>query len=224
MTHIVGTLPVDARGFDCNVPLSTIEARAMVHAGYQFVMRYLPRLAPAKPHDLSRAEIVRLHYAGLAIGAVQHCLDAGWKPNRALGARYGGTAATEAKRLGLPLGVTLWCDLEGVREGTPAAEVIAYGNAWYDAVLAGGYEPGLYVGDHCGLSAHDLYYRLKFQAYWSSYNLNDDELPIVRGVQMRQWRVRVPQRVDGIEFAWDGDTVGVDALGGRPLFFFSPAG
>jgi hypothetical protein len=34
----------------------------------------------------------------------------------------------------------------------------------------------------------------------------------------------VPQRVAGIEFAWDGDTVGVDALGGRPLFFFSPAG
>src|SRR5437879_11294103 len=66
--------------------------------------------------------------------------------------------------------------------GTPAAQVIDYCNRWHAAVAGAGYVPGLYVGFHCGLDATQLYRALRFSHYWCAYNLNADEMPIVRGL------------------------------------------
>jgi hypothetical protein len=90
--------------------------------------------------------------------------------------------------------------------------VIAFLNNWHDQVGTAGYTPGLYVGYDAGLSASDLYRRLKFEHYWSAYNLKHDQYPATRGVQMKQ---ALQERLAGILF--DPDTIQKDALGGLPL-------
>jgi hypothetical protein len=56
---------------------------------------------------------------------------------------------------------------------------------------------------------------LRFTHYWGAYNLNSDQYPAVRGLQMKQLR---PQRDfvprSGIDF--QVDKIRADALGGRP--------
>jgi len=85
-------------------------------------------------------------------------------------------------------------------------------NYWLDQVGHAGFTPGLYVGWHSNLTPDELYTRLKFSHYWSAYNLNADQFPATRGVQMKQ---ALEQTLDGIKY--DPDTVQRDALGGLPL-------
>lgn len=142
--------------------------------------------------------------------------ETSWAPSGSKGATNGRTAGAEASMLGVPWGVTLWCDLEGVARGTPAGKVVDYCNNWHLAVAGAGYVPGLYVGYHAGLSATQLYRALRFSHYWGAYNLNSDQAPVVRGVQMSQAR---PTRQDSVPDAGLGfqvDTIRADALGGRP--------
>jgi hypothetical protein len=123
---------------------------------------------------------------------VQHVAMPGWHPTGSLGASYGAIAAEESRMVGVPQGVAVWCDLEGVArrdehgDRTDPRDVISFCNEWHDAVKLAGYDPGLYVGDSCILNAHQLYYNLKFRRYWSAYNLNRDQFPEVRGVCMWQ--------------------------------------
>ena len=110
----------------------------------------------------------------------------------------------------------VWCDLEGVTVGTPAAQVIDYCNQWHAAVAAAGYVPGLYVGFRCGLTPAQLYRALRFTHYWGAYNLNSDEAPAVRGLQMKQSSPKALDAVAGCAFEFQVDTVRGDALGGHP--------
>src|SRR3989441_2765767 len=87
---------------------------------------------------------------------------------------------------------------------------------WHAAVAGAGYVPGLYVGFHCGLDATQLYRALRFSHYWGAYNLNADEMPIVRGLQMKQSLCKPPDAVPGHTFEFQVDTVRADALGGHP--------
>jgi hypothetical protein len=104
-----------------------------------------------------------------------------------------------------------------VDEAASAAAVVGYCNAWHEAVRAAGYLPGLYVGYGCGLTGVQLYKLLRFDAYWAAYNLDRDQYPARRGVQMRQLPYPVPTlRINGCPFEYDEDFVLVDALGGTP--------
>src|SRR2546426_4874236 len=87
---------------------------------------------------------------------------------------------------------------------------------WHAAVAGAGYVPGVYVGFHCGLDATQLYRALRFSHYWGAYNLNADEMPIVRGLQMKQSLCKPPDAVPGHTFEFQVDTVRADALGGHP--------
>jgi hypothetical protein len=149
---------------------------------------------------------------------VQHVeSDREWIPSSEKGRIYGDTAAASANRIGYAPGATLWLDLEGVGVGVPQSVVIAYCNRWHERVSAAGYQPGLYVGWHCGLTAYDLYWRLKFAAYWSAYNLDTNEHPAVRGVQMRQRAAKPDDYPNGIPFAIDVNVITGDALRGFPM-------
>lgn len=216
-TPRIGSFEDGTIGFDCNSVVTSLIARRFREEGYEFVMRYIRR-AGVNKYDLSTEEIATIRKAGLALGVVQHFAGDGWLPSATLGALYGNTAALDAKRLGLPPGMTVWCDLEGVSPTATTLEVIAHCNYWYDRVAAAGYEPGLYVGWRCGLTPDLLYRRLKFARYWAAYNLNRDEYPAVRGVQMRQWEVVPSQKISGVSIEWDGDTIKADARGGTPTF------
>ncbi len=146
--------------------------------------------------------------------------ESAWSPSGDKGARNGTTGAQYALACGLPPGINLWCDLEGVAPGVPATEVDAYCRAWYAAVAEAGYVPGLYVGWSPGLDPNQLW-RLPFQHYWRSYNLNDDQAPARRGTQLRQKSQSVLPGLDPSTF--DEDVVTGDALGGVPVWL-APAG
>jgi hypothetical protein len=212
---MLGHLPSGMKGFDCDTAVTEGDAHRFRQAGYRFVLRYVRR-TDHHAHDLTPLELAGLLRAGLAVMVVQHVAPEGWHPLGDLGRQYGRTAAEEASAAAVNWGTTLWCDLEGVAHGTDPRDVIAFCNAWYDSVKAGGYEPGLYVGNACGLSAHDLYYRLKFQLYWAAYNLNRDEYPLVRGACMRQHAAIPSDRVPSIHYPFDINLMGVDKLGGMP--------
>lgn len=218
----VGHLPNGSKGFDCNTRVSAQAAEKFRAAGYKFVVRYVRR-ALSVSKDITAGEMIDLLQAGLSVMLVQHVgLPGRWMPNRTLGSTYGQVAAEHAKKAGYPLGCTLWCDLEGVPRSSSSVDVIGYCNAWYDAVKAAGYFPGLYVGDSCGLSAKQLFHALKFQAYWAAYNLNRDQYPVVRGVQMQQGAYpKIGHRVD-VPYEYDTNEIDADALGGSPFLCLPP--
>jgi hypothetical protein len=224
MRASLGKLPPGTRGFDCNARVTPDAAKRMAAAGYRFAVRYVRR-SQQHDYDINAGEILSLLNAGLGVMIVQHVALPGWMPSAALGAAYGGVAAGEAHAAGLPRGVTLWCDLEGVDPDADAVSVIGFCNAWYDRAKAAGYEPGLYVGDSCGLTAQQLYRNLRFGLYWSSYNLNADNVPAVRGVCMKQRAYPAPEkRVAGVPFEYDEDVITGDALGGSPTLLLPWAG
>ncbi len=209
-------IPAGTRGLDCNSPIDLEAARAFYERGYRFVCRYVRR-SESHPYDLSAAEIQRLFDAGLAVMPVQHVAPPGWRPTLAMGREYGNTAAAEIRALGVPSGVTAWCDLEGVRGDVLEIDVAGYAQAWFSAVRSSAYSPGLYVGFDCGLSEEALYHQLSFQHYWSAYNAQ--VAPVVRGFQMRQHEAKHDDVPAGLRFAIDTDVVQLDKLGGLPTAF-----
>ncbi|HTD35752.1 MAG TPA: hypothetical protein VK665_19035, partial [Candidatus Elarobacter sp.] len=89
--------------------------------------------------------------------------------------------------------------------------VIAYANAWFDAVAAHGYVPGVYIGDRAGLSGQQLFEALKFQHYWKS----GSDVPDVakRGYQMVQTIPGNPSSIGGVSI--DTNVTQTDRLGGN---------
>jgi hypothetical protein len=88
-------------------------------------------------------------------------------------------------------------------------------------VSGAGYVPGLYVGYHSGLTATQLYAKLRFTHYWGAYNLNSDEAPIVRGLQMKQSQRRAQDAAPNFKVDFQVDRVVADNLGGRPTLLAS---
>jgi hypothetical protein len=223
MTIRVKPVSAGTRGFDCNRALSPDTSRRFYEAGYGFAVRYVRRAAVA-PIDLTAKEVYAILYSGLGLMVVQHVALPGWIPTSGLGSHYGQVAVAGVRSAVVPPGVTVWCDLEGVASHNSHQDTIEYCNAWYSAVKEAGYIPGLYVGDSCGLTPSELYYRLKFEHFWAAYNLNKDQYPLVRGVQMQQVVARLQDIPEGL--GWkpseiDVDVVNLDAHGSTPTMVVS---
>lgn len=213
--HVFTAAP-GVRGFDTAETITRSDALAFRRAGYRFAVRYVRR---DKPHAsaLSSTEAKYLLDTGIGIMLVQYVeSETAWNPTAAKGLKNGGVAASEAERLGVPWGVTIWCDLEGIAPGTSSLHVVDYCNRWHAAVSGAGYVPGVYVGYRAGLTASQLYRALRFTHYWGAYNLNVDRYPAVRGLQMKQSLPRRSERVSGAGIPYQVDRVRTDALGGRP--------
>jgi hypothetical protein len=162
-------------GFDFDSPLSAADANSYFNRGYQFCVRYVSRTDASRAAnadrgtaDLSVDEGAAILAGGLALMAVQHVAEPGWMPTEALGTEYGTNAATYAADAGLPGGVNLWLDLEGVSADAAATDVIAYCNAWFAAVEAAGYVSGVYVGFGVNLTPDQLYFDLTTKHYWKA--------------------------------------------------------
>lgn len=206
------------QGFDTNTHISAAAAVAFRQSGFGFCVRYLSRVAPQAANDLSGAEAQAILAGGLGLMAVQHVMRAGWVPDAARGAQYGTSAVSNAQAVGLPPGVTVWLDLEGVRGGVDSADVIAYCNAWFAKVAAAGYVPGIYVGANCGLDGDALYWRLRTRHYWRSGS-DVPDLPH-RGYQLVQRVNTMPDVVNGI--AIDRDVTYLDAFGDAASWLAQP--
>ena len=210
------TAPDGVRGFDTAETVTPNAAKGFRRAGYTFCVRYVRR---DKPHAsaLSVREATSLLNVGIGLMLVQYVeSDTAWNPSAIKGTTNGTVAASEAAKLGVPWGVTVWCDLEGVKPGTPAQKVIDYCNRWHAAVSSAGYVPGVYVGYRAGLSPTQLYRALRFTHYWGAYNLNTDRYPAVRGIQMKQLRATQRDWVSDSGIDYQVDRIRADALGGRP--------
>jgi len=203
--------PNGSLGFDADTPITANVAQQFAGQGYAFCVRYLSRGPVQGASDLSMAEADAILGAGLALMAVQHVRPEPWSPTTALGQSDGTNAAVNATAIGFPAGVNVWCDLEGVDKAAAAQDVIGYCSAWYAAVLAGGFVPGLYVGANAILSGQQLY-DLPFQHYWKSLS-KVPPIP-VRGYQMIQ--TFVPQPVNGIGI--DQDVTQTDLQGGGAIW------
>lgn len=219
---VVQPVPAGMKGFDANQPVSASTAQAFYQKGYRFCVRYVGRTQMAS-YDLTTTEAKTILESGLALMIVQHVLNPGWAPSGGLGSQYGGNAAFFCKQLGVPPGVSVWCDLESVSSESTAADVIAYCNNWYDAVAGAGYAPGLYVGYEPGLTGAELYQKLKFSSYWGAYNVDGDETPLPRGWQLKQ-KVGTSGTVGGITTeAYDDDVSFVDQMGGQAHWLIQPS-
>lgn len=199
-----------ALGFDADATISAGLAADFAAAGFTFAVRYVHRAATGG--DLTQNEAQDILNAGLGLMVVQHVETAPWTPDAGKGTRYGQAAATNAAAAGLAPGTSVWLDLEGVAAAISAADVVAYCNAWFAAVSAGGYVPGLYVGANCMLDGAQLYDDLTTQYYWKS----GSSVPAVatRGYCMVQ-TISSSFVVSGC--GYDKNVVQTDALGNTPL-------
>lgn len=205
-------------GFDTNTVVTAEVGAAFRTRGFAFCARYLSRSSPQAGGDLSRAEAQAILGSGLALMAIQHVSKPGWVPTEALGSQFGAAAAENAQLIGFPSGVNVWLDLEGVRSGVASEDVIAYCNAWFSAVSAAQYRPGVYVGSDCVLTGDALYWRLRTQHYWRSGSSSSPDIP-QRGYQLIQRITSAPDIVGGI--AIDRNVSMADAMNGS-AFWLAP--
>lgn len=195
------------QGFDTNTKLTARSAAKLRQAGFVFAVRYLSREGTS-PRDLTRTETEIIIGSGLALMAVQHVPQEGWTPSEELGRSYGRNAADHAATAGLPTGMHLWLDLEGVNHAVSSETVIAYCNAWLDEVASAGYRTGVYVGANCILTGDQLYWRLRTKSYWKAGSTVPD-IP-ERGYCLVQ-RIVAGDEVAGV--AIDRNVTKVDGFG-----------
>lgn len=197
------------RGFDVDAILTAPQAAAFVKKGFEFCIRYLPRTPALVKGNLSLGEIEIILDAGLALMAVQHCPEPGWSPTAGLGTQYGQYAGQYAAEIGLPAGMNIWLDLEGVANESLPQDVIEYCQLWFEGLEGHGYVPGIYCGYGTGLSPEQLY-DLPFKHYWKAYN---GPLLPNRGYQIVQGTV---QWLNGVSF--DPNQLRADSKGDLPLW------
>ncbi len=210
--------PIGALGFDTAVPLTVAAARDYAAKGFQFCIRYVSRTDKSRTDnaarglgDISESEGKAILSAGMALMIVQHVAAHGWVPTAQLGKDYGTKAAQFTQAAGVPKGVNLWLDLEDIPQATPAADIIAYANAWFAQVKAAGFVPGVYVGFAVWLTPDQLFFDLHTEHYWRA----DGKIVDVshRGYQMFQHTSNI-----GTAQEFDKDVVMYDSLGGAPLW------
>lgn len=74
----------------------------------------------------------------------------------------------QLKALGIPPGVTVWLDLEGMKAWKDdPAKLIAKLNAWAEPIAAAGYVAGLYCGVPQPLTSKELGDLPRFTRYWA---------------------------------------------------------
>ena len=203
--------PAGAKGFDSDTRLTLELAQQFLAQDYSFCLRYVS-LGAEQSGDLTADEVEQILQGGLALMPVQHVRMIGWSPTEELGQSTGADAGSNAEAVGFPAGVCVWCDLEGINESASVQKVIAYCNAWYEAVAEAGFVPGLYVGRKCVLSSEQLYQNLKFSHYWKSASTVPEVA--VRGYQMIQTLEEDLVNEIGI----DKDATQTDQLGGTAIW------
>ncbi len=139
---VVDSLPFSQAG-------TATQAKALKEAGADAVAAYLGLI--------SKERLAAILGAGVAYVPVT------------LAGEYNDGAGDEIaqlKALGIPAGVTVFLDLEGLAAfKSDPVDLAAKVNAWADAILAAGYVPGLYVGSPQPFTEAELW-SLRVKRYW----------------------------------------------------------
>lgn len=218
LTGKVEKSPSGSKGFDCNTPLTASTAAAFRNAGFVFALRYVPRNVdtnPASPAgNITRAEAQTILDAGLALMIVQHVASSPWDPTGALGQQYGSFAVRNCQAIGLPFGVNVFLDLEGVRAGTNPQNVLDYAGTWGDVVADAGYTPGIYIGASCGINSAQIVSLTNFKQFWRSGSSSTPQIG-APGYCMQQ-TISSKLVLSGV--AYDSDVIATDQNGGTPYW------
>jgi hypothetical protein len=210
--------PSGSKGFDCNTPLTSTTAADFRKAGFAFALRYVPRnyvTDPASPSgNITRAEAEIILKAGLALMIVQHVAASPWDPTGELGMTYGQFAASNCQAIGLPRGVNVFLDLEGVRAGTDPQNVLDYAGTWGDVVGDAGYIPGIYIGASCGINAQQIVSLTNFKQFWRSGSSSSPQIG-APGYCMQQ-TISSSLVLGGV--AYDSNVITTDQNGGTPYW------
>ena len=177
-------------GIDTVLTLTRESAISLLQKNVVFAARYIDLTTPAELDDLLSI--------GMQVTLVTFALE--FDPAHTL---------ARLKALGIPAGVTVWIDVEG--SGLDADTIITKTNAWARALVAAGYETGIYVGAGCPLSSAQLS-ALVVTRYWHSVSR---VLESSRGFCMRQVR---PDDVIIAGVKVDVDVVEPDYRGDLPTF------
>ncbi|MEM9567252.1 MAG: glycoside hydrolase domain-containing protein [Cyanobacteria bacterium P01_E01_bin.34] len=214
LNGIIQAAPNGLLGFESDSQISLATAQEFYNQGYKFCIRHIA-LDSEEPEFLSYQEAREILDSGLALMPVQHSPEADWSPFAGLGTFYGETAAAGAAQAGLPSNVNVWCVLENVNSSATVQDIIDHCNAWYDAVAAWEYVPGLYVGANSILDG-EQFNKLKFQHFWSSEN-NDQ---LLNGKDFQMVRSGVNNIVNGINITPNNTCT--DRKYGQPHWLISP--
>lgn len=149
---------------DTDAILTSADCKQLVSLGYAGVFRYLS--------DLTSTEVGTILTSGLALYFVNHSRAVGWLPSGPLGASDGDRDVADLVRLGIPKGVHVSFDLEGVGGGS-ATNTSSHVNAHAAAVQASGNLAAIYVGEGAILTSAQLY-ALRSTLYWHSCSRIED--------------------------------------------------
>ena len=205
---------------DTAVRVTPEQAGALYKSGYRTVFRYVDRVLSDPDEDtrwpinLTRPELEDLLGAGLCVGLVQYFSTRyestanGAKFSVSYGERMGEAAALNARRLGIPDGVTIFNDLEAC-EYASADMVRDYCDGWSHKLTLLGYAAGLYVGSGIGgsvagyTSGSTLYGMPRYRAYWRAAS-------IVPQIPNRGWTVIQGCEISIHGLACDQDIIALD--------------
>jgi hypothetical protein len=152
--------PFPSLGFDTVCPINEHTAPALKAAGMSFAIRYLG--------SVTSGELDIILNAGLLFMPVTFSRSPGWVPTTGMGIVDGKKDVEHLTQAGIPTGVSVWIDLEGVNG--PANMVSEWVNDRAGVLSSAGYIPGLYVGSGCVLNADQLY-ALRVTHYWKSLSM-----------------------------------------------------
>lgn len=126
-------------------------------------------VTPPEAHALKAAaqDGVLQYLGGVTAGGVQGIIAAGlgFSPVTYADSWDGPKTVAELAALGLPPGIVVWLDIEGIAATLGADYVIGRVNAWAAAVSAAAFIPGLYVGTGALLTSDELE-ALATYRYW----------------------------------------------------------
>lgn len=145
---------VGARGIDSE-PWShkgdLDHAKALKASGVDFAVLYLG--------SVTSAMVDNILAGGLAFIPVTYAAHV-------FNDQAGTMTVAQMKALGMPAGVTVFIDVEGMHAyNMRPVELISRINAWADTVAAAGFVPGIYIGSPQPLTSEELY-GLRVVRYW----------------------------------------------------------
>jgi hypothetical protein len=156
---IVAPAPLFALGIDTIAVLDAVRCQGLKSAGMSYALRYLGSLTSAE-RDLILA-------SGLWLSVVTYGRTDWTGLGTDLGETDGSSDVDHLTVAGIPMGATVWIDLEGAPVNEATA-ITAWLNARSAALKAAGFDVGLYVGAGAGLTAAQLYALPNVDRYWRS--------------------------------------------------------
>lgn len=189
---------VGAVGFDTLTPITAPMIAALrkyqlpgTRTGFTFLVRYL--------ENLTLAELTMVLAAGFGMVFVGESRPNGYIPSAGAGSADGLRELNRVRALGLPSGITVGCDLEGM--GGTAQDTIAYANAWADVIRPASDIAMAYVGAGVPLTATQLYL-LRETLYWHSLS-NVQQVANVDYAMLQAFPTEVLQLAPGLTLPAD---------------------